>query len=127
MTINESIQQIINAVEETWCLPGGELINNRSRKPSISEPRGVAMVLIRNILRLSTTQVGEIFGKDHGTVLHWEKRITDICAYDSNFKNRIDEVNKRAISRSENLMEKLDLIMEKIDFLIKSFDNRLTK
>lgn len=59
-----------------------EEINGRCREQRIALARQMAMVLAKEIMGLSSVQVGKAFGRDHGTVLHAERAIRNACETD---------------------------------------------
>lgn len=55
-----------------------------ARRPQyIAWPRQIAMALVRERTNLSLNEIGQLFGRrDHGTVLHAERRVSERCAID---------------------------------------------
>ena len=66
---------------------------NRSR--NIADPRMVAMYLCRKLTRLSSSEVGEIFGRTHANVLHAEKTIPEKCATDNSLRRSINQLERQ--------------------------------
>ena len=54
-----------------------DTIKRRNRKREIVVARQISMLLIRKNTQLSLKSIGSIFGKDHTTVIHSIKTITD--------------------------------------------------
>ena len=50
-------------------------LKSQLRSRNISEPRQVAMYLIRQMTKMSFPDIGEFFGRDHGTVHHAVKKV----------------------------------------------------
>lgn len=58
-----------------------EDMESKLRPENIAWPRQVAMVMARECTHLPLTRIGELFGgRDHGTVLHAERRVRERCA-----------------------------------------------
>lgn len=74
-------RQIIRQVAKAWQIPT-DLILNGGREAEVAQARQAAMVIIRDQLPLSFSQIGKIFRRDHGTVMHackrHETRMTDL-------------------------------------------------
>lgn len=50
-------------------------IKSQLRSKNISEPRQLAMYLIRHMTKMSFLDIGKYFGRDHGTVQHSVKKV----------------------------------------------------
>ncbi len=61
-------KKIIDIVSGRFCVPVDEL-KARSRKREIVECRQVAIWIIKKKTRLSLSQIGKLFDRDHSTVL----------------------------------------------------------
>jgi len=64
-----TFEQITQAVCAHWALRPDDL-HSRRRSRHITQPRQVAMYLSRRLLGASLPRLGELFGRDHSTVLH---------------------------------------------------------
>jgi chromosomal replication initiator protein len=60
---------IVSAVCERFALRPVDL-RSRRRSKHVAQPRQVAMYLCRQLLNASLPHIGELFGRDHTTVLH---------------------------------------------------------
>ena len=71
-----------------------EAINTRSRKREIVLVRQVSMFLANKYLDMSTTKIGQYIGKrDHATVLHACKTITNLAETDKQFRCELNEID----------------------------------
>jgi len=74
---------IVASVCERFALRPGDL-RSRRRSKHVAQPRQVAMYLCRRLLAASLPHIGELFGRDHTTVLHavstTERRLKDDVA-----------------------------------------------
>ncbi len=71
-----------------------ESINTRSRKREVVLVRQVAMYFSKRYLDISTSKIGQYIGKrDHATVLHACKAITNLAETDKQFRNELNEID----------------------------------
>lgn len=70
-------------------------IMGRSRRDRIVWARQVAMALTRETGRLSLHVAGEIFGRDHGTILHAIHRVSDLTETDANKRAEVAAIRRR--------------------------------
>ena len=71
-----------------------EAINTKSRKREVVLVRQVAMYLAKKHLDLSTSKIGLYIGnRDHATVLHACKTITNLADTDKQFRNELNEID----------------------------------
>lgn len=88
-----TIDEIIKAVADFY---GVEVsaINTRSRKREVVLVRQVAMYLAKKHLDLSTSKIGQYVGnRDHATVLHACKTITNLADTDKQFRTELNEID----------------------------------
>lgn len=64
----------------------------RNRTQAVVDARWVAMGLIRSSTKLSSTEVGEMFGRDHGSVLHAIASMADAIQYRPKFDARYNQL-----------------------------------
>src|SRR5699024_7966199 len=65
-------------------------ILSKKRTKTIAFPRQIAMYLARELTDLSLPKIGEEFGgRDHTTVIHGHKKITEMMQEDQNIANDI--------------------------------------
>jgi len=63
------------------------------RSKNITEPRQVAMYLIRSLTKMSFPDIGQYFGRDHGTVHHSVKKVsTALAARNSHMEAVIKDI-----------------------------------
>jgi chromosomal replication initiator protein len=79
-----TFDSIAGAVCEHFSLRPGDLRSKR-RTRSVVVPRQLAMYLCRRLMRASFPHIGELFGRDHSTVIHAtsviERRIKEDAAF----------------------------------------------
>ncbi len=76
-----------------------ELLQSKTRKREIVQARQIAMYFSKNLTSSSLTAIGaEIGGKDHATVLHACRTISNLVDTDKRFKKYIDDIKKKLYS-----------------------------
>lgn len=91
-----STQNIIKTVCDFYGITTNELLK-KSRKTSLVKPRQIIMYLLREDTKASFPDIGtKLGGKDHSTVIHAYKKISE------------------EIENNENLKQEINLIREKI-------------
>ena len=87
-----TIKTILKTVSDFY---GVEIsaINTRSRKREVVLVRQVAMYLAKKYLDLSTAKIGLYIGnRDHATVLHACKTVTNLCETDKQFRGELSQI-----------------------------------
>ncbi len=71
-------------------------LQSKTRKREIVQARQVAMYFSKNLTKSSLATIGtQIGGKDHATVLHACKTVNNLVETDKQFKNQIEEIEKK--------------------------------
>jgi chromosomal replication initiator protein len=84
-----SIDAIQKAVAEHFDLRLADMTSRR-RPTSVAYPRQVAMYLSRQLTKSSLMDIGEAFGgRDHGTVIHACKKVTEQIKKDNGIKELV--------------------------------------
>jgi len=77
-------------------------LHSKERSRRVARPRQVAMYLSRELTMRSLPEIGRRFGnRDHTTVLHACRRITELCTTDPLFKQEIDFLKQVLSKRAE--------------------------
>ena len=84
---------IIRVVAERYGVQPADLTGKRKNR-EIALPRQVAMYICREMTDMSTTAIGQSFGRDHTTVMHGCDKIADTMHADLSFRNRVEEIMK---------------------------------
>ena len=86
---------IIDTVAEHYNISPDD-IKSSKRNKEIAYPRQICMYLCRKMTADSLQTVGNSLGKkDHTTIIHGEKKISDDLKHDENLKNTIDILIKK--------------------------------
>jgi len=69
------------------------MIESKSRKREIVEPRQIAATLVREFTRLSLKQTGLKFGGlDHSTVIHARQTVYDLIETDNDYRKKFEYI-----------------------------------
>ena len=90
-----TIDYISKVVSDYFCLPIDSLFV-KTRKREIVQARQIAMYFAKNLTQSSLASIGsQIGGKDHATVLHACRTVTNLKEIDKNFRLSIDEIENK--------------------------------
>lgn len=90
-----TIDSIQKAVAEHFDVRLADMTSRR-RPASIAFPRQVAMFLSRNLTKGSLVEIGEAFGgRDHGTVIHACKKVTERAEGEPSLKESIARIESQ--------------------------------
>jgi len=80
-----------NIIKDVCDTYGIELVDlmSKSRLRILVEPRQVLFYILHKKLNLPCQKVGQMFGKNHATVLHGANVIKNYMEYDSNLRKRV--------------------------------------
>lgn len=102
LTEFEFVELIMETVEKAYRV---EDVTARRRTRRISEARQMAMFLAYRMTDCSFPAIGEMFGRDHTTVLHADRRVVERMTTTPQVKLVIQRlaatVNREAMARSE--------------------------
>ncbi|MFW6193238.1 MAG: chromosomal replication initiator protein DnaA [Gemmatimonadota bacterium] len=86
-------EEIRRRTAEAWDVTVDGLVSKR-RTRNLTVPRQVAMYLIKKMLDLPYTEIGELFGgRDHSTVIHSVNKVEAEMAGDGDFRGRVKELH----------------------------------
>jgi hypothetical protein len=66
-----------------------ELLSPKQGQIAVMEARQITGYVLRRTLGLSLTAVGRLLGRDHSTVLHWERKVVREMAADEWWRVRV--------------------------------------
>lgn len=90
-----TIDYISKVVSDYFCIPVDSL-SVKTRKREIVQARQIAMYFSKNLTQSSLASIGsQIGGKDHATVLHACRTVTNLKEIDKNFRMSIDEIENK--------------------------------
>lgn len=90
----DTAMRIVKEVSNAYGIPM-KVLDSKCRRADLVEARQVIMFLIRRHTHLSSSQIGLILGKDHGTVLMGCKRINDRLATERKLLNTVQEIHQK--------------------------------
>ncbi len=88
-----SPESIIAKVTEKFGISVEEL-KSKNKQRRIADARQVCMYLIREMTDLSLPRIGEIFNRDHTTVLHGWRTISDGMAQDGEMRSLLSDMQR---------------------------------
>ena len=89
---------IIDCVCEYFNLKREELLGKKRNK-EIVEPRQICMYIISQILDMPLLAIGQIFGRDHTTVIHARDKITQLIEENSRIKVAVNDIKSLATKK----------------------------
>lgn len=90
-------------------------ILSRGRPEPLATARLVAMVLCRQVWRLSTRQVGYLWGRNHADVIHAEKRVADLRDTDPVLRSQWDRLETACHAARRRRSERLRCDLANLD------------
>lgn len=84
-------RHIINRTSEFTNIPVG-IMTNCTRKREVVDARRMAIVIIKKNTKLSLSQIGVLFKRDHATVIHALRTSMDICDTDKEYRRGLSEL-----------------------------------
>jgi len=91
---NISPEDIIHIVSSYLKIPYQE-IKARTQKKEISLARHISIFLCRDLLELSLLKLGEIFNRNHSTILYSIKKVKKMSELDVNFNNLLIRLKEK--------------------------------
>jgi chromosomal replication initiator protein len=90
-----TVEQIRDLVCEHFSL-SVDAISTRSRKREVVQARQIAMYLSKHLTKNSLSSIGDLIGqRDHATVLHACKIVTDLMEIDKSFRMSVKEIEQK--------------------------------
>ena len=93
-----SSEVIRDFVARQFQVPVAEM-QSKSRKKSVAFPRQVAMFLARKLTDEALSDIGKTLNRDHSTVVHSIRVITDAIARDGSIRGQIEHLSERIIKK----------------------------
>ena len=91
----QTVERIRDTVCEYFSLTV-DAISTRSRKRELVQARQIAMYLSKQMTNNSLASIGNLIGqRDHATVLHACKIVSDLMEFDKSFRENVKEIEER--------------------------------
>ena len=88
-------QLVIEIVAEHFNISTNQMIS-KNRSSEIAKPRQIAMYLCKNMTSAQLETIGALLGgRDHSTIIHGIKKITEEYKNDENFNHLIETIKKK--------------------------------
>lgn len=88
---NITTEVIIDEVEKYYHLPKGSLVTKK-RSNDVAYPRHIAMYLAREVLSESYPHIGDVFNRDHSTVMNAVKKVRANLSGDTELAEKLQEL-----------------------------------
>ena len=92
-----TIDKIVEEVSRTYNISVDDIYSN-SRTADVALARQVSMYIIREVMKISTPEIGKKFNKDHTSVIHNINKIKSLIKNNENEKKIIDDIIKNVNS-----------------------------
>ena len=86
-----NIEDILHSVADHFGCNVPDILKGGRKHSTV---RIVAMALCRELTRLSTTEIGEDFGKTHATVINAEKRLPQLCKKNELLRRSVEQIKR---------------------------------
>ena len=86
-----TIDTVLNDVAHAFNVTKKEMIS-KSRKRPFTDARQLAMYLINQHLNRTQEATGEIFDRDHATVIHALKKVNNIMDTEKNYRIKVNKI-----------------------------------
>ncbi len=93
-----TVELIIEEVGRTYGVIA-EDIRSSKRKKEISLARQISMLIIREITQLSMVEIGEVFNRDHSTVVYAVKAVEANVKRDPHMRATVEDIIKNIRDR----------------------------
>lgn len=88
-------QLIVEVVSEHFGITVDQIMS-KSRSNDVAKPRQITMYLCKQMTDLPLDSIGQLLGgRDHSTVIHGVKKVTDEISSDKNFKQTVETIRKK--------------------------------
>lgn len=92
-----NINEVINRTEKAFGLEEGQIYSKR-RFYYITRVRMVAMYFLRTLYNLTYERIAKLFGMDHGTAMHANRRVKDMLKTEPGTKLIINKLQKELLA-----------------------------
>jgi chromosomal replication initiator protein len=88
-------QLVVEVVSEHFGITVDQIMS-KSRSSDVAKPRQIAMYLCKQMTDQPLDSIGQLLGgRDHSTVIHGIKKVTDDISSDKNFKQTVETIMKK--------------------------------
>ncbi len=84
-------ERIIDEVANKYKIRREDILSDK-RSRDVSVPRQIAIYLTRELGGMSTTRIGTAFGRDHSTIMHACRKISDDIKSDADVSKAVSEI-----------------------------------
>jgi chromosomal replication initiation ATPase DnaA len=84
-----TLESIIEAIKYVTHI---DIHNEKSRHRDVVDARKMYGYIAKNYTLLTYQAIGDSIGKNHATIMHYNKETNDLCETDKTFKRKFDRV-----------------------------------
>ncbi len=95
--VRRSLTDVIFVVAEYYGVSPSEILA-KGREKSIAEARSVAMALCRDVTPCSLPEIGDVFGRDHTTVIYNVEQLASTMKKNEHLARSVAVCRARAIA-----------------------------
>lgn len=86
-------ERIMDEVTKYFRITKADILSDR-RSRDVAIPRQLAIYLTREMTGASTTKIGTDFGRDHATIMHACKKMTEMIEKDDSFLAKVSDIKR---------------------------------
>lgn len=94
------VSRVIDACATEWGVTREDILG-RCRRKRFAHPRIAAQALARKHTDLSYPELGDIFDRDHASIMNARARVLTLCMEQTGFLERMDAAEKSALATVE--------------------------
>ena len=92
---NLTAERIVDCVCKYYNVKKEDLLGKKKNK-EIVEPRQICMYVICTMLEMSLLSIGQLFGRDHTTVIHARDKVTTMIEENQRAKIAVNDIKAMA-------------------------------
>jgi hypothetical protein len=86
--------------------------NTKRRDRELITAKHVAIYFVNKNIKITSVELGKVFGCGHATILHAIKKVDNLKTYDKELRNQIDEIDRLLTYKSKTKDARIDLNKE---------------
>jgi chromosomal replication initiator protein len=89
--IEKRKELVLNTVSDSLGIPIA-IMTNCTRRREVVFARQISMIMLNHFTEMSLKSIGQIFNRDHTTVIHAKERLSDLCDTEPETKAIVDNI-----------------------------------
>ncbi len=86
-----SLERIVQHVAENYNYSTEDVISKKQEPVDLVEVRKIAVYLCWKLSNESVKDIGNLFSRDHSTIIYYMRTISDKCQRDEDFRRQMQE------------------------------------